>query len=113
PLAERAIAKEADGHAIESLRLAGERGAGGDACAAADDGVGAQIAGRLVGDVHAATLAVAVACLLAQQFSEHQVNLGALGDAVAVAAMRAGDVVILPQRSADADGDRFLSAIEV
>jgi hypothetical protein len=71
--------------------LARKRRAGGDPHGPADDGVGAQIAVALVGDVHRPALAPAIAFLLAQQFAEHLLELGALGHAMPVAAMGRGD----------------------
>src|SRR5688572_26145648 len=113
PLAEGALAEEADRDAILFQVLRRVRRAGRDAGAAADDRVGAKIAGRRVGDVHRAALALAVPGFLAQQLSEHQVRRCALGQAVPVTAMRARDVVVFPQCLAHADGDRLLADVEV
>ena len=88
-------------------------GAGRDAGAAADDGVGAEIAGVLIGDVHRAAFAAAIAGFLAQQLGEHPVDGRAFGEAVAMAAMGAGDVVVATQGLADADRDRFFADIEM
>ena len=95
-LSHRAVAEEADRDPVGLQALGGERRAGGDSRAAADDGVRAEVAGVRVGDVHRAALAFAVARFLAQQFGEHPVELRPLGEAVPVAAMRAGDVVVGP-----------------
>ncbi len=76
----------------------------------ADDRVGAEIAVILIGDMHRAALAAAVALDLAEQLAEHLLELGALGDAVPVPAMRGGDFVRSLQRFADADRDRLLPA---
>ena len=73
-------------------RTGRERRAGRDAHAAADDAVRAEDAGVDVGDVHRAALALAVAGRLAEQLGHHQRRVAALGDAVAVAAVGAGDV---------------------
>jgi hypothetical protein len=51
--------------------------------------------------------------LLAQEFGEHQVGRGALGQAVAVSPVGAGDVVVRAQRFADADGNGFLADVQV
>src|SRR5437660_1074901 len=110
-LAERAVAEEADGHLVGAAPAGGHRRSGGDAGAAADDRVGAQVAALLVGDVHGAALAPAVAGLPAQQLGEHAVHGRALGQAVAVAAVGAGDVVVVPERRADADRDRLLADV--
>ena len=63
--------------------------------------------------MHRAAFAAAVAGLLAQQFGEHTVQRGALGQAMAVAAVRAGDVIVLPQSLADSDGNRLLANVKV
>jgi hypothetical protein len=44
--------------------------------------------------VHRPALAPAIAFLLAQQFAEHLLEFGALGHAMAVAAMGRGDLVV-------------------
>src|SRR5215472_10981043 len=88
------IAEEADGHLIGAAPPGRHRGAGRDAPATADDRVGAQVAPLLVGDVHRTALAPAVAGLLAKQIREHPVYRRPLGQAVTVAAMGAGDVVV-------------------
>src|SRR5688572_2743227 len=113
PLAQRALAEEAHRHLSGLQILRREGRAGGNPGAAADDRVGAQVAGARVGDVHRPALALAVAGFLAEQLGEHQVRRRALGQAVAVTAVRARDVVVVPQRLADADGNRFLADIEV
>jgi hypothetical protein len=62
-----AVAEEADGDVILAQQFGGKRRPGRDPHGAADDGVGAQIAVALVGDVHRPALAPAIAFLLAQQ----------------------------------------------
>ena len=79
----------------------------------ADDGVGAQVAGGGIGDVHRPALSLAIAGFLAKQFGEHAVRVCALGEAVAVAAVRAGDVIFLPERVANAHGDGFFADIKM
>ena len=96
PLAESSLAEEADGDAVAAEALRGERGPGGDARRAAHDRVRAEIAVLVVGDVHRAALASAVPGLLAQQLGEHAVELGALCEAMAVAAVRRCDPVVAP-----------------
>ena len=71
--------------------LAVERRAADERRAGADDAVGAEHALRQVGDVHRAALAAAEPVLLAEDLVHHAVDVAALGDAVAVAAMRRGD----------------------
>src|SRR5262249_34417394 len=111
--AERPLAEEADRDAVGPERLRREPGAGGDPCRAADDRIRAEVAVRVVGDVHRAALALAVALLLAEQLAVHEAHVRALRDAVAVAGVRRRDRVVAAQRRADADGDRLLADIEV
>src|SRR6266853_2609867 len=83
-LAERAFAEEAHCDLAGLLVLGGERGAGRNAGAAADDGVGAEVAGVGIGNVHRAALALAVAVLFAEQLGKHAVGRRAFREAMAV-----------------------------
>ena len=112
-LAERAVAEEAHRDLAAAAHLRRERGARRDAGGAADDGVGAEVARLGIGDVHRAALAATVAGLLAEQFREHAVDRGALGEAVPVAAVGAGDEVVAMQGLADADRHGLLADVEV
>src|SRR5207245_645139 len=51
--------------------------------------------------------------LAAEKLGEHPRHVGALRQAVPVAAVGARDPIVLPQRRADADGDGLLPGIEV
>ena len=103
-----AVAEEGH-HDLASLHLLRRQGSPHrDGNAAADDAVGAQIALGDIGNVHGAATAPAVARGLAEELGEHALHVGALGDAMAVAAMGGGDLVILGQRHADAGGARLL-----
>src|SRR5580700_5016929 len=93
-LAERTFTEEADCHAIRPQSLGGKSRARGDADASADDRVGAEVAGRGIGDVHRPTLAAAIASFFSQQLGEHAIWGRALCQAVSVTAVRAGDVVV-------------------
>ncbi len=93
-LLERAVAEEADRDRAGVLELRGQRRAGRQAHAAADDAVGAEHVLVHVGDVHAAALAARVAGGAAEQLGHHALDVAALGDGVAVAAVGAGDVVV-------------------
>src|SRR5208282_1778701 len=75
--------------------------------------VGAEHALGQVGDVHGAALAVAAAGLAAVDLGHHLVHVYAPGDAVAVAAVRAGDAVTVVQVAADADRRRLLARVQV
>src|SRR6185437_8612348 len=103
----------ADRDAVGAERLRREPRAGRDARGAADDRVRAEVAVRMVGDVHRAALAAAIALLLAEQLAVHATHVGALRDAVAVAAVRGGNRVVLPQCGADADRDRLFADVQV
>src|SRR5580700_1493559 len=112
-LAERAFSKEADGNAIGAQSLGGESCASGDTNAAADDRVGAEVAGSGISDVHRSTLAATIARFFSQQLGEHAVGRCTLGQAVSVAAVRAGDVIVNAQSFANAHGNGFFAAVQM
>ena len=112
-MSERALAEKADDDAILLQVFRRERRAGGERRAAADDGVGAEIAGVRIGDMHRSAFALAVAGFLPEQLGEHQIRRGALCETVTVTAVRAGNVVVPSQRVADAHGHRFFADVEV
>jgi hypothetical protein len=60
-----------------------------------------------------AALAVAEPALLAVDLEQHLADVATLGDAVAVAAVRAADVVGVVEVHAGADGDGLLPAVQV
>ena len=91
----------------------GEGGADRERHAARHDAVGAEVAERQAGDVHRAAAAAAVAGRPAEQLGHHQPRLVALGDGVAMAAVRAHDVVGGPERGDGADGDGLLTQVGV
>ena len=78
-----------------------------------DDRVGSQHALVDRGDVHAAAVAAAVAVLAAEDLGHHAGEIEALGDAMAVTAVRARDQVVRPELRADADGDRLHADVRV
>jgi len=112
-LSQRAFAKEHGDHLIGAAPLGRKGCARGNARAAAHDGVRAQVAHLLIGNVHRAALAAAIAGRAAQQLAKHAVESCAFSQAVAVPAMRAGDVIIAPQRLAHAHGDAFFAGVEM
>src|SRR5215468_10139511 len=63
--------------------------------------------------MHRAALAAAEAILLAEDLRHHRLLVAALGDAVAVAAMRAGDGVAVVEMHADADARCLLAGVEL
>src|SRR5439155_742350 len=111
PGVRSAIAEERDRDPALALHLRGEPGAGDDRDPAGDDTVGAEHADAEIGDVHRAALALAVAGLPTVELGHHAVEVGTLGDAMAVAAMRRDDPVAATKRAADADRDRLLADI--
>ena len=108
-----AVAEEADHHVGPLLILQGERRAHGDGDASADDPIGAQHTDGEVGDVHGTALALAVAVLAGHQLRKHPLQVRALGDAVAVAAVSGGDVVMVGQVGAYAHCDGLLTVVGV
>src|SRR5437764_1449940 len=112
-LSERALTEEANRDLIGTPQLRGHRRTRCDPGRAADDCVCAEVAVLMVGDVHRAPLAAAVPGLLAQQLGKHPLDRRSLGKTVAMATMRAGDVVGLAQGFADADGDRLFPDVQV
>jgi len=63
--------------------------------------------------MHGPALALAISGFFPQQLGEHAVDSRALSQAVSVAAMRAGDVIVGAKRFANAHGDGFLADIKV
>ena len=107
------VAHEGDGDPAGLQRLGGQRRTADQGRAAADDAVGPHHALGEVGDVHRAALAAAQAFLLAEDLGHHRLLVAALGDAVAVPAMRAGDVVAVLEVHAEADARGLLARIEM
>ena len=112
-LVRAAIAGERDRDGAASQCLGGQCRADHQRRPAADDAVGAEHAAVEIGDVHRPALAAAQPAFLGEQLLHHQNRVAALGDAVAVPAMGAGDVVLRPEMRAHADGRSLLAGIEV
>src|SRR6266851_202662 len=112
-LPESPFSEEADCHPVRTESFCGESGAGGDADAATNNCVCAKITGCGIGDVHRSAFAAAVACFFSKQFGEHAVRRCAFGEAVSVAAMGAGDVVVDAQSFTNSYCHSFFAAIEV
>ena len=96
PLVRGAVAEEADDDRVLALQAQAVGRADGEGGRARDDRVGAEHALLDRGDVHAAAAAAAVAVLAADDLGHHPAQVEALGDAVAVAAVGARDVVVGP-----------------
>src|SRR5205823_8011531 len=102
PSVRGAIPEERDRHASLAFHLRCQAGAGDDCNPSGDDAIGAEHADPEIGDVHRAAFALAVAGLPAIELGHHAVEVGTLGDAVAVAAMRRDDPVAVVERATDA-----------
>ncbi len=109
----RAVAEEDHAHAVLLLRLDAHADPDGDGQAAGDDAVRAEVATFDVGDVHRPPAPMAIAVFLAEEFREHARGIPALGDAVAVAAMRREDVIVGAQGQDRSDGARLLADRQV
>ena len=91
------VAEEGHGHAVGLQQLEAVAGAGGLEDARADDAAGAHHADFGGEQVHAAAAAVRAAGLPAVQLGDQLPRRHALGQGVAVAAVRAEDHVVRPQ----------------
>src|SRR5215510_8729006 len=87
-LSERALAEKADRHLIASTHLGRHRRASGDSSATSDDSVRSKVAGILIRDVHRPAFAATIARGFPEQLGKHLVYGCALGEAMAVAAVR-------------------------
>ena len=99
--------------ATRPARLARDAGAerGGDRTA--DDPVAADQSMLEVDHVHRAGAPAAHAGGAAEHLGDQRLGVGALGQRVAVTAIRAGDPVVVVERHADADGDGLLAGVEM
>ena len=108
-----AVAKEDHGNRAGLLQLVGQRGAGGQGGAAADDGRGVRDVQVRSRHVERAAAAEAVAGLASDDFRQHLAGVAALGDDVAVVPVGAEEVVLRRQRRADADAGGLLPDVDV
>src|SRR5262249_51140719 len=108
-----AVAEERNAAAAGAVELGGQRRPADQRRPAADDAVGAEHALGQVGDVHRAALAVAAAGLAAVDLGHHLADVDALGDAVAMTAMGAGDGVTVIEVAAYADCGSLLACVQV
>ena len=112
-LVRRAVAEERDRDLIGAELLGREGGARRDRDPATHDAVRAEIALRRVGDVHRSAATTAVSGLAPEELRVHPAKIGALRNAVAVAAMRRRDPVVIAQVRTYADSDRLLARVRV
>src|SRR5439155_1594535 len=104
-----AVAEEGDADARLPAKLEGERRAHDRRQAAADDRIRAHVAALDVVEVHRAAVSVRAALELSVQLGHELVRRRALGERVAMRAMRRADDVAFLQRAADADRDGLLA----
>ena len=112
-LVYRAVAAERYRDVVAPADLRGQRRADRNRRPPGNDAVGAENALLDVGDVHAAALALAQALRRPPQLLHHVDDVSALGDAMAVAAMRADDRVSVAEVLADADCVGLLARVQV
>ena len=98
---------------VVALHLASQSRAHGHREGGSDDAGLAQDADVEVGKVHRASLALTVAGGLAQKLGHCASHVATLGDWVTVRAVVPGDVVVIAERSARANGDCFLADVAV
>ena len=63
--------------------------------------------------MHRAAFAIAEAVFFARELEQHRLDFAAFGDAVAMAAMGAGDVILIGHIETGGDRDGLLVAIDV
>src|SRR5258708_35790326 len=73
-LAKRPIAEETNRYLVTAAHFARHGSSGSNVGATSHDGASAQVGRTLVADMHRATLASTVTCLLAEQFGKHPVD---------------------------------------
>src|SRR5262252_4225292 len=112
-LVRSAVAGEGDRDVLRSKGLRRQCRAAHQRRTAAHDSVGPQHAAVEIGDVHRTALAAAQAAVPGKQLLHHRLDVAALGDAMAMAAMGAGDVVAVAEVHAHADRRGFLAGVEV
>src|SRR5258708_16208398 len=95
-LAKRPIAEETNRYLVTAAHFARHGSSGSNGGATSNDGVSAQVASILVGDMHRANLASTVTCLLDQHFCKHPVDLSSLCHAVSLTTLRASLIVLPP-----------------
>ncbi len=108
-----AVAEEHHADRAIAAQLVRQRRAGADANARADDAVRTEHVEFEIGDMHRAAQAFAVAGHAPHQLRHHARQRGALGDAVAVAAVMADDEIVFGQVGACAGSDSFLADVTV
>jgi hypothetical protein len=112
-LVNRCFAEETDGDLVRVLVLRSEGEAGGQRNLSTDDGVTAEKAEFLIEHVHRAAFAFRATGGFAEKLGHDGSGRHALGERLAVFAVTAEHVVVLAKRGDRADGDCFLSDVEM
>ena len=112
-LVGRAVAKKRHCDAAGAELLGRQRRAAHQRRSAADDAVGTHHALAQIGDMHGTALAAAKTRLLAINLGHHGIDVTALGDRVAMAAVIAGDLVALVEMHAEAGRAGFFPGIKM
>ena len=110
---DRPVAEEGDADAVRAANARADAGADRVADARRDDAVGAEQADRAVIEMHRAAAAAAAAVELAVKLGEQDVGVHALGERMAVAAVRRGDPIRRGEMGAGADRHRLFADIKM
>ena len=112
-MACRAVAEERHADVVGATRAGAHAGSDGVADAGRHDPVGSEEAARAVVKVHGAAAAAAAAVALAVEFGHQNVGRHALGERMAVAAMRGGDPIGRSQQRTQTDRRSLLADVEM
>ena len=93
-LGERTIAEESDRDRVATQRLVRQSATQRDRRSCSNDAVSAKHANRHVGNMHGSASTTTKSGFLAEQLGEETFQRQALGDGVAVAAMRGGNRIL-------------------
>ena len=112
-MVDRAVAEKGDGHVVLAARARADAGTDRVADPGGDDAVGPEQPDAAVVEVHGAAAPAATSVALAEELGHQRARRDALGERMAVPAMRGGDPVGWPQMRADADCGRLLADVEM
>jgi hypothetical protein len=108
-----AITKEADCHLSLSVVLASQSSTGSQWEPSTDNAIRAKHTFVHVRNMHRTALAPASTCFTTQQFRHHFAYIHALGNAMTMTPVMAGNEIIVSQVGANSNCDRLLSRIEM
>ena len=112
-LVGRAVTKEAYAYLIGAPVAGGKTRADRNIMTRAHYAVRTQNALVAIRDMHRAAFALAIACGFSEQLCHHVRQISALCDYMTVSAMRAGNIIVVPQTFAHACCDSLLSKIQM